>query len=151
MTSKLYSKQKQFELAIEEYVFCFVKTSECIIRALTLRNLGDICFESKRYLLGLKAIRYCYKLSNAYMLPSFTRKGYKLRKKKMTAAWNAQTCNQCGLKSKTMKCCSGCMIAPYCSWRCQKKHWNSQHQKECEGNWSDIYKIFRDNLRKTFI
>eukprot|EP01084_Bolivina_argentea_P177438 306832_1 len=151
MTAKLYVEQKKFDSAIEEYVFCFAETSECIIRALTLRDLSDVCFKSKKYLLGLKALHHCYKLCNGYMLPSFTKKGYKIRKKKLKLKWTAQKCIKCGLKSKSMKCCSACLITPYCSLKCQTKHWSSEHSKKCTGNWQNIYHIFRDNLRKSFI
>ena len=57
--------------------------------------------------------------------------------------WAASKCAFCGEYSTKMKCCSGCMIVPYCSKRCQAKDWKSSHRAICSRKFSELYAILR--------
>jgi len=42
-----------------------------------------------------------------------------------------RACFECGASSTPMKTCSGCGIVSYCSRKCQKQNWKTQHKAEC--------------------
>jgi hypothetical protein len=45
-------------------------------------------------------------------------------------------CSFCGSKEKSLKKCSGCLVAGYCSTVCQKSHWKS-HKRLCKAKQSE--------------
>ena len=55
---------------------------------------------------------------------------FKNSRNRFLCASNFETCENCGIKRKTLLKCSACLRSCYCSKECQKEHW-SKHKRFC--------------------
>lgn len=51
---------------------------------------------------------------------------------KFNSQFNGKICFECGSTAKVPKKCKACGMVYYCSKKCQKKNWRSQHKDECK-------------------
>ncbi len=108
-----------------------------VVMSCSLQYLSDICLRFSEYGIGLKCLKYAYKLcvmdKESYMLPSFVEKGYRKNKKAFVEKLKQMKCGFCGKnKGKKLKSCTGCMKVYYCNRNCQKLTWKVKHHHSCK-------------------
>lgn len=60
-------------------------------------------------------------------------------------------CRVCWKKCATLKICAGCLNGYYCSRKCQKRDWISQHKKECNLSYKrSIKPVWKPVTKKQF-
>eukprot|EP01084_Bolivina_argentea_P037858 70002_1 len=106
-------------------------------KVLSLKELSQSCYLNRQYLIGFKVLKYAYKLSNKYILPSFVTRGYWIWTQKFKRCIAMMTCGNGKCKDNLesigiLQACCGCMRVAYCSRKCQKIDWKIKHKYQCD-------------------
>eukprot|EP01084_Bolivina_argentea_P232031 391164_1 len=117
-------------------------------RVLSLEGLSQSCYMTKQYLIGFKVLKYAYKLSNNYILPSFATTRYWIWKQKFKQHIGAMKCGniKCRFDLELvgrLRACCGCMNIAYCCRRCQKIDWKQKHNYLCDRSWNNMYSLIK--------
>eukprot|EP01084_Bolivina_argentea_P320538 556178_1 len=130
------------------YAISIVSSNELYYRALSMIACSDNCYKNKEYLLGLKLLICVYKLCKGRMLYNFTNNEYFRKRKNFKKQCKKMVCHNCRVgplnaNMNTIKCCSGCMQATYCSRHCQKIDWRNRHHRDCDHGWEKMYRSLK--------
>eukprot|EP01084_Bolivina_argentea_P223101 377529_1 len=128
----LYGKMswtdKKYSISKDAFISAIYYSCSFAIMSLSLQYLSKICKYFGEYEIGLKCLKFAYKLciidSKTYILPSFAQRDYGKRKRLFIKKLNRMKCEYCGKKNwNQLRSCTGCMKVMYCNRKCQKKHW----------------------------
>eukprot|EP01084_Bolivina_argentea_P129536 228760_1 len=140
ISSRIISDKHHYAKTIGVIKICIL--NDLIERVNELNILSVACSICKEFFIALRMKRCVYKLSNGYIEHDVLTTDHMLKQISYLEGlwWNAK-CNSCRLKGsdKKHKACTGCMKVVYCSRRCQKLDWNTQHRNECDRSWKSIY------------
>eukprot|EP01084_Bolivina_argentea_P295163 508095_1 len=117
----------------------------CIADSLYLRlkaiiGLMGVCVKQKQYIMESKLCKCGSELVNGHFVNC--NKFFQKHMENTIKVKSQICCYNCGIHCK-LKACVGCMIAVYCSRKCQKIHWNIEHRNQCNKSWSSDYKELR--------
>eukprot|EP01084_Bolivina_argentea_P284716 488027_1 len=148
LVGKLFIKWNNYKEGIKWYITSICRCTVLIVRIISLRRLSEICRDKGQHVMALKLLNTAKKYCHFYdfvINPIFANKIY-FEKRKIIKKRLNKICMYCKSKGKKIKCCTGCMVALYCSKSCQKKHWVSIHNKRCDKSWSKCYKFLKNGL-----
>ena len=120
-----------------------------------LRSLSEFCELNGEYHLALKALKnarkICFMKNGEHIAPSFVKRECTEMKRNLEAKMKGMRCGYCArIGNSDLRPCTGCMKLAYCDKRCQKKHWNREHQDSCARTWRVYYQNPQSCLRRVF-
>eukprot|EP01084_Bolivina_argentea_P088649 160043_1 len=132
ITGKVYSLfDREHDTANCYLVIAICSEQDLYQRILSLKALMFNCYLNEQYLIGIKILKYIFKICAGYILSSFVKRDYFKQKKKFKTKIAAMKCSNCNREKVKLRACSGCMKMAYCSAFCQKRNWNRTHRNQC--------------------
>ena len=101
-------------------------------------------YSAREFFIALKLMRCASKLASGNIdTPTLDIMSEEIPR--LNHIWWHQRCNYCKRRSirkngdGKQKACTGCMKVTYCSRRCQKLDWTTQHRFKCDRSWDSLY------------
>eukprot|EP01084_Bolivina_argentea_P038075 70407_1 len=125
------------------YTYCIQISDALYLRTYLLQRFSIFCYEHELYFISKRLCKAAFKLSNGCMYPSFYLTKYAKIKKGCNQQIQKMLCENCKNTTNKMKVCCNCMKAVYCSRKCQKIAWKSNHRVCCDKSWQIAYFLIK--------
>eukprot|EP01084_Bolivina_argentea_P187492 322942_1 len=113
------------------------------LRVVGLLQLCSNCYVKAQYFIGLKILRFIYKICKGYCCPTFVNETYSNKRSQFKNRIKGLVCSNCSTKMHKLRSCIGCMEVQYCSNKCQKYHWNKTHRNKCHRFWDGDFHFYK--------